>query len=612
MRPLWQLYQPCRFGSNLWRCPTSSLFPIPRHPVPAHFTNTRPPHDARYIASTAHQYAMLHNHLASQHLNVAMDKMSLRSETEDANGCCAGKRTYSMMNTPCSASTSGGSSFSSHLKYPDSLTSISRSCEQIHTGTNTSNLSLDANKTAESDSEKQKQQDDEAEKIDKELIIKSYLDLRRWHRVQRNDSTDRQQEFYLVSYNILAQQLLESNDYLYQHCDPEILSWAYRRKNLLNELKNFNSDVVCLQEMQDDHYHNDFRPFLEREGYDSVYKKRTGDKNDGCAIFFKRDVFELEKWAPVEYNKPGVPVLNRDNIGIVALFRPKADKNTSSRLCVATTHLLFNPRRGDVKLAQLQVLLAEIDKMAFKRLGSVGKTRYHPVILCGDMNSEPHCDIYSFVSTGLLNYEGLPVAMMSGQKRHSNTWYLSCELLPPWLGITDKCQYSHSLKERQHGCANVEQSAGQLPNRETPNSGEAKNADCNSLGKSQEDNSELLCMSDVEESFCSGSMLHHLNLMSVYKHELERIPGAYEVTTQHTKASCTVDYIFYSVMKKNSYVRNSLGGKVVHDDVKENNLKLLAYYGLLTGSELRRCGGLPNALTSSDHLPLAAKFSLKL
>ncbi|KAK6307222.1 hypothetical protein J4Q44_G00223700 [Coregonus suidteri] len=33
----------------------------------------------------------------------------------------------------------------------------------------------------------------------------------------------------------------------------------------------------------------------------------------------------------------------------------------SPPLCVATTHLLFNSRRGDLKLAQLAMLLAEID-----------------------------------------------------------------------------------------------------------------------------------------------------------------------------------------------------------------------------------------------------------
>jgi protein angel len=33
---------------------------------------------------------------------------------------------------------------------------------------------------------------------------------------------------------------------------------------------------------------------------------------------------------------------------------------------VATTHLLYNPKRHDVKLAQMQILLAEVERIAFK------------------------------------------------------------------------------------------------------------------------------------------------------------------------------------------------------------------------------------------------------
>jgi mRNA deadenylase 3'-5' endonuclease subunit Ccr4 len=35
------------------------------------------------------------------------------------------------------------------------------------------------------------------------------------------------------------------------------------------------------------------------------------------------------------------------------------------KIVVANTHLLFNPRRGDIKLAQFMVLMAEIDKHAY-------------------------------------------------------------------------------------------------------------------------------------------------------------------------------------------------------------------------------------------------------
>lgn len=98
-------------------------------------------------------------------------------------------------------------------------------------------------------------------------------------------------------------------------------------------------------------------------GYKSVYKQRTGDHVDGCAIYFKPSVFELEEKSTVEFKQPGVRVLDRDNVGIVLKFRVTGSPN--NYLVIATTHLLYNPRRQDVKLAQVQVLLAEIERLAY-------------------------------------------------------------------------------------------------------------------------------------------------------------------------------------------------------------------------------------------------------
>jgi protein angel len=65
----------------------------------------------------------------------------------------------------------------------------------------------------------------------------------------------------------------------------------------------------------------------------------------------------------VEYYQPHLPILNRDNIGIMVKLVPRHCPDTP--IVVATTHLLYNPKRTDVRLAQMQVLLAEIDRFAF-------------------------------------------------------------------------------------------------------------------------------------------------------------------------------------------------------------------------------------------------------
>lgn len=119
---------------------------------------------------------------------------------------------------------------------------------------------------------------------------------------------------------------------------------------------------------------------------------------------------------PLEYFRPDTKVLDRHNVGLVLLLRPVATSRSKVTLmgpplCVANTHLLFNPRRGDVKLAQLAVMLAEIDRVV-KSCEANGELCN--VILCGDFNSVPHSPLYELITTGGLYFQDLP-AWMVGQ-----------------------------------------------------------------------------------------------------------------------------------------------------------------------------------------------------
>lgn len=46
-----------------------------------------------------------------------------------------------------------------------------------------------------------------------------------------------------MSYNILAQDLVEQGLDLYVHCHPDILNWSYRLPNLLQEIQHWDPDV---------------------------------------------------------------------------------------------------------------------------------------------------------------------------------------------------------------------------------------------------------------------------------------------------------------------------------------------------------------------------------
>lgn len=280
-------------------------------------------------------------------------------------------------------------------------------------------------------------------------------------------------------------------------------------------------------------------------------------------------------------HRSGGSVLDRDNVGLIVKLKPKsASLAADKQLIVANTHLLFNPRRGDVKLAQLMVLLAELDKC-----GCTGEhpDMYAPVIMCGDFNSEPHSDIYKLILMGCLEYEGLMIREISGQEegdgyRRGTDARLKKNFFPSRVGINDNCQYCDVVRQRRFPVAG----------NSTVTSDTAEND---------------VVVTDIQGS---GVLQHQLRFVSVYKHWLSRLKYQHqEVTTHHGSTACTVDYLFYGV--RSGMVRYH-HGEVQSQNIKEGQLSLLARYGLLSDRELTNMGSLPNERYGSDHLSLIARF----
>lgn len=397
-----------------------------------------------------------------------------------------------------------------------------------------------------------------------------------------------------MSYNILSQDLLLDNAYLYRHCEPEVLRWDYRLPRLLQEIQAHDADILCLQEVQEDHFVQQIRPALEALGYQSEYKKRTGLKPDGCAVLFKTSRLSLLSSNPVEFFRRGDALLDRDNVGLVVRLSPASDP--ASCICVANTHLLYNPRRGDIKLAQLAILLAEVTRVSRLPDGST-----NPVLLCGDFNSTPWSPLYTLLTTGRLDYEGMPIGMVSGQERHSRAQRLLC--CPLWskaLGITSSCQY-------------------QAPNQVQTQDSESP--DGRPRGHVQEKPEAAACHSPTVEGAISDLTVedrnpnpaqdalrrwrvsHSLKLQSSYNHRLSP-DGRDEITTCHSRTAMTVDYILYTPDAPSgpSPPSSSLPGG--------RGLQLLGRLSLVGRSELEQVNGLPNRNHASDHLPLLARFRL--
>lgn len=217
--------------------------------------------------------------------------------------------------------------------------------------------------------------------------------IRKWESI-RPESDEPGFTFTFMSYNILAQDLLDKYRRYYHNHKPKDLDWKTRRRNIFEELNLLTPDIMCLQEVQESFF-NKYKRLLESIGYKTLYKRRNIKRSDGCAICFKHESFSLINHSSIEFIRSWEPIY-RDFAGLVAKFETK--KSTSKELVVGTVHLLNNPERDDIRLVQMQLLLAEIDKLSYK--GQDKEYSHLPVIIGGDLNAKPDSNLYKKISSG--------------------------------------------------------------------------------------------------------------------------------------------------------------------------------------------------------------------
>ncbi|KAL1202245.1 Carbon catabolite repressor-like protein [Cardamine amara subsp. amara] len=231
------------------------------------------------------------------------------------------------------------------------------------------------------------------------------------------------EKFVVLSYNILADYL--ANDHwrsLYFHIPRNMLSWGWRKSKIVFELGLWSADIMCLQEVDK---FQDLEEDLKHRGYSGIWKMRTGNAVDGCAIFWRSNRFKLVHEESIQFNQLGL----RDNVAQICVLETLLTSHTkeneasppessagSCRVVICNIHVLFNPKRGDFKLGQVRTLL--------DRAHAVSKLWDDaPVVLCGDFNCTPKSHLYNFISERKLDLSGLARDKVSGQ--------VSAEIRPP-------------------------------------------------------------------------------------------------------------------------------------------------------------------------------------
>lgn len=426
----------------------------------------------------------------------------------------------------------------------------------------------------------------------------------------RRSSGDR---FVVVSYNILGvDNATQHWRELYAHIPAFIMDWDRRKRNILLEIGLWSPDILCLQEV--DRFDDLQNDFVQR-GYEGIFKGRTGEANDGCAMFWRPERFRLLEEESIEFKELDL----RNNVAQLCVFQamPRKSEWSKSRrtvegsagncVVVCNIHVLFNPNRGDIKLGQVRYLLMKAYSLS-QKMGGV------PVIVAGDFNSIPQSPLYQFLLTSTLDVSCFDRRKISGQvetsrQKHwakADRWTSTTQFYGRqideeiWLNTSHSLNYMRetmSCENSLHGGSVelIEESTAQLNARPEYSYEHASGKICGEIPKGNM--SWGSCQWTPEElNAATGDpservVKHSFKLQSAYSSIQSPVGNRDTVgeplaTIYHGKFMGTVDYIWFS-----------------------EGLAPMRVLDILPIHVLQRTRGLPSKKWGSDHLALACEFA---
>ncbi|CAD8052648.1 unnamed protein product [Paramecium sonneborni] len=189
----------------------------------------------------------------------------------------------------------------------------------------------------------------------------------------------------ILSYNILAAIYCEQQYFSY--AQNQNLQFANRSAKIINQLKNFNPDIFCLQEVDNFEF---YKEHFKKLNYNSCYVQRP-QRQDGCLIAFKIEKFKLVKYSEYSLDKMalnyGLSVhYQRQNVFQIIKLEHIL---TKKQLIIGNIHIFWNPDLDDLKFFQIVQL---VQKMEAEK-----ESDDQTLIFCGDFNSQPNSNPIQYI-----------------------------------------------------------------------------------------------------------------------------------------------------------------------------------------------------------------------
>ncbi|EFN57442.1 hypothetical protein CHLNCDRAFT_50978 [Chlorella variabilis] len=140
---------------------------------------------------------------------------------------------------------------------------------------------------------------------------RQYVQSQASHAIRGNEGGWR---FRVLSYNVLADCLAQEHKELYTSAPRFSLEWSFRSRLIIREILHHSPDIVCLQEV--DRF-PEFQHALQPHGYEGVFTKRTGDRSDGLAMFWRINAMQPVDQRFLRFKDLGM----KDNVAQLLVFQ---------------------------------------------------------------------------------------------------------------------------------------------------------------------------------------------------------------------------------------------------------------------------------------------------
>ncbi|KAL3233658.1 putative RNA exonuclease NGL3 [Nakaseomyces bracarensis] len=394
----------------------------------------------------------------------------------------------------------------------------------------------------------------------------------------------------VMTYNCLAQTLIRRD--MFPESGPA-LKWYMRSKVLLHEIKYYNADVCCLQEIDSVQYELFWAVELPKYGYNTLFHHEES-KSHGVMIIWKEVLFACKAHLDIYFDQIYCdlvkPRTRTNNVGLLValefkdnfLKRRKSGTMEPSRkgIVIGTFHLFWHPFGTFDRTRQCYIIKREIQQFT----GTLGSETSWYQIFTGDFNSQPD-------SVPYLTLTELPIVLTKKQR------------------AVIECSTAYKYSERRNygkEFAMEEDDTGGKKNGEDNNTTEySETPQPEKFDPTVEQRKLVDDLIDLHnEVDFQATSLYGLGYHSVHPANSDATSKEPSLSSWSTKWAGLLDYIFFVNHKPKSKYNS------IEDFETDNDVRITGYLRMPTKEEMPNHSQPFKNEYPSDHISMMCKLEL--